>query len=907
MSQEPQYTHSLAPGTELKDYRIESVLGKGGFGITYLAEDIRLKKKVAIKELLPDGIATRGSGSTVVAQTSSQEEDFRWAIDSFLKEAQTLAGFEHPNIVRIYRLFEANDTAYMVMPFVEGDSLKEMVSKRKTLNYAEVKNILSHLLDGLEVVHRLDTLHRDIKPDNIIITKDGTPMLIDFGAARQTISGKTHDVTSIITPGYAAIEQYSTDARYQGPWSDIYALASVAYYMITGKQPVPASERNDAQRNMQPDPLPKLADLAPAGYPQQFLHAIDTALQMAEQLRPQCIADWRTLLAEPSKTMVNPSPASSMPPVMPGSQTAPPSANTAPVPLVHAPKKPKSKALLISICSVVALLLVAGGITAWKLIPNDDNGGTGADVSTKLTKIETFLDVKKPLSAKELIDEIDRSELATADAERYDSLSKQTQDQIANASNTVSISITPSFAQTELDGEKCKLTNGELEVKGLGSHTLRIFADGYQARSINFECEEIGGRISLSKVELEAQGNTRTITELINDLESALKQENLNEVSKLSEQLAKSTPPSHLKSKADDLLKQSEAFITKFKWRVTLKTNPPLTTLYLDKKRVYLANSTFRAETPGAHNLEISAAGYVTKTVPFTMSTDGKPLDLGTVTLEKSGSDDLAAKIGITQETAILVAKKFILAGNNPNQAADRTALLNDLVFYGNDQKNRQSKADLGKMFDAFYKRWKTRKYTIVGEVKAQAHSQGGSWVVSVPHSIELNDGLFTLKAKRDANFAILKSGGKPVINAYKEFMLGDAKDETVPNNTAIVSNLKAFNQARLVAGDTDGGESATKEASYYSNNTEYYGPKVLTRQEILQRINATRRQSGFRAYLVKSYSDFLHLTQSDPTGYSYSFKCVVEVTSDNGKTTRTEHVKVKYINGIPYVTSVRY
>ena len=197
MSDAQQYAHCLPNGTVIKDYRIEKVLGKGGFGITYLAEDIRLKKMVAIKELLPDGIAARGADSSVIAQSSSQEDDYKWAIDSFLKEAQTLAGFEHPNIVRIYRLFEDHNTAYMVMPFIEGVSLKDVVKQKKGLPFEEVKKIVHQLLDGLEVVHQLDTLHRDIKPDNIIIMDNGSPMLIDFGAARQTITGKTQDVPQI--------------------------------------------------------------------------------------------------------------------------------------------------------------------------------------------------------------------------------------------------------------------------------------------------------------------------------------------------------------------------------------------------------------------------------------------------------------------------------------------------------------------------------------------------------------------------------------------------------------------------------------------------------------------------------------------------------------------------------------
>ncbi|MGB0774997.1 MAG: serine/threonine protein kinase, partial [Akkermansiaceae bacterium] len=187
MSQQEPNALNLASGTVIQGYRIESVLGKGGFAITYLATDLDLAKKVVLKELLPDGIATRIDGHTVVTQTPAQQDDFKWAVDSFLNEAKTLATFEHPNIVRVSRLFKENGTAYIVMPFIQGQTLKSIIKSSAPLPQARIVEMLLPLLKGLEVVHRSDVLHRDIKPDNIFITEEGVPVLIDFGAARQQV------------------------------------------------------------------------------------------------------------------------------------------------------------------------------------------------------------------------------------------------------------------------------------------------------------------------------------------------------------------------------------------------------------------------------------------------------------------------------------------------------------------------------------------------------------------------------------------------------------------------------------------------------------------------------------------------------------------------------------------------
>jgi serine/threonine protein kinase len=189
--------HALPIGHTFDGYRILRLLGAGGFGITYLAEEVQIGRKVAIKEYLPQGFAARAADSfTVRAVSSSSQGQFAWGLDRFRKEASTLVAFEHPNIVSVYRYFEANGTAYLVMQYVEGKPLDALISGGKTLDESEIGEVILPILDGLEQVHAAHFLHRDIKPANIYIRRDGRPVLLDFGAARQNpmVGGRPHAV-----------------------------------------------------------------------------------------------------------------------------------------------------------------------------------------------------------------------------------------------------------------------------------------------------------------------------------------------------------------------------------------------------------------------------------------------------------------------------------------------------------------------------------------------------------------------------------------------------------------------------------------------------------------------------------------------------------------------------------------
>jgi TPR repeat protein/cyclophilin family peptidyl-prolyl cis-trans isomerase/serine/threonine protein kinase len=280
---------ALPVGFQIEHFRIEAVLGKGGFGITYLAVDLQLGKRVAVKELLPDTIATRVEGVTVVPHSAGLEENWEWARDRFLEEARTLATFSHPAIVGVHRLIEANGTVYMVMDYVEGESYETRLQRIGTEpDQASLMAVIGPILSGLEEVHAHGLLHRDIKPENILIDKRAQPVLIDFGSARESV-GKTMTMTSIVTHGYSPIEQYQTRGK-MGPWTDIYALGAVMCRAIAGEKPPVASDR------VVEEVYGGLVPSGSSGYSRSFCAAIDWALRVKPEERPQSVDQWKERL-----------------------------------------------------------------------------------------------------------------------------------------------------------------------------------------------------------------------------------------------------------------------------------------------------------------------------------------------------------------------------------------------------------------------------------------------------------------------------------------------------------------------------------------------------------------------------------------------------------------------------------
>ena len=226
-------------------YLIGRVLGKpGGFGITYLAMDMKLKVKVAIKEYLPRDLAGREpSSSTVYPHSKEDAEFFAKGLDDFLKEAQNLAQFDHANIVRVRNFFKENDTAYIVMDYYDGITLMEYVQNMGgKVEWQMAIKIMTPIMDALREVHTKGFLHRDIKPHNIYLTRENRIILLDFGSARQAMGERSKSLSMIFTPGFAAFEQYHRRGN-QGPWTDVYGVAATLYFMITGDAPPDANER----------------------------------------------------------------------------------------------------------------------------------------------------------------------------------------------------------------------------------------------------------------------------------------------------------------------------------------------------------------------------------------------------------------------------------------------------------------------------------------------------------------------------------------------------------------------------------------------------------------------------------------------------------------------------------------
>ena len=293
---------ALPLGHRLQNYRIDGVLGVGGFGVAYLAAHATLGHRVAIKEYLPNEFAVR-DGTTVHPKSASDRSDFEWGLTRFLDEAKTLARFEHRNLVRVRDYFEANRTAYIVMDYEDGEPLDRLLERRGTLTEAQLKRVLLPIVDGLREVHGAGFLHRDIKPSNVFVRReDESPVLLDFGAARQALGRKSRSLTAVASAGYSPPEQYESDGN-QGPWTDVYALSALCYKAITGSTPMDVLDRQrEIFRNRRADPLPRPADNPPEGYSRSFLEAVDWGLRLSEEDRPQTLDDWVTRLDAPQDT-----------------------------------------------------------------------------------------------------------------------------------------------------------------------------------------------------------------------------------------------------------------------------------------------------------------------------------------------------------------------------------------------------------------------------------------------------------------------------------------------------------------------------------------------------------------------------------------------------------------------------
>lgn len=350
----------LPVGSYLGEFELTKVIGEGGFGIVYLAEDHSLGRRVALKEYMPSSLAQRVGGTQVSVKSERHRETFEAGLKSFVNEARLLAQFDHPSLVKVYRFWEANGTAYMVMPFYEGVTLKdELKAMGAPPDEAWLRELLEPLSEALAVIHAEQCFHRDIAPDNVILLKGSNrPLLLDFGAARRVIGDMTQALTVILKPGYAPVEQYAeVPGMKQGPWTDVYALAAVVYYAITGKTP-PTSVGRLMNDNYVP-----MVQAGAGRYSPSFLAAIDRALVVKPEQRTQSIDALRHDLGmEPSapdtgKTQRRSGPSTTAGALSPGAAT-------------H-----KSRVPVFAGIAVVLLVAMAGGLYAWL-------GGKPAPAST---------------------------------------------------------------------------------------------------------------------------------------------------------------------------------------------------------------------------------------------------------------------------------------------------------------------------------------------------------------------------------------------------------------------------------------------------------------------------------------------------------------------------------------------
>ena len=375
----------LPPGTRIEEFEIERALQSGGFGVTYLARDRSLGRRVAIKEYLPREWGGRRADGSVGPRSSSHAKDYQWGLTRFLEEARTLARLDHPRIVRVHRVIEAWGTAYMVMEYVEGRNLEEALKAEGPWPEARVRGLLDSLLPGLAQVHAAGLIHRDIKPANVMLRADGTPVLIDFGAARYAAGAHSHSLTSVLTPGYAPFEQYQTGGK-QGAWTDVYALGAVAYRALSGQTPVEATARVRA------DPLAPVSAAAAGGVSESFGAAVTSALAVWTEDRPQDVAAWRAQWDAGAVPAPSPSPS---PAPFPSPSPSPSPARPVPPPpqvegaAFHAAGKDRGASRNVRrpgpLLAGLAALVLAAGVAVWLIVdqrPDDapPDGGRVADL-----------------------------------------------------------------------------------------------------------------------------------------------------------------------------------------------------------------------------------------------------------------------------------------------------------------------------------------------------------------------------------------------------------------------------------------------------------------------------------------------------------------------------------------------
>ena len=391
---------ALETGSIIDNFTIEKVLGIGGFGIVYLAKHNLTDALVAIKEFFPSSMVHRVNSSTVQINTTHDNPSFAAGMESFVKEARTLARLHHAGLVQVLHFWEGNGTAYMVMPYYEGETLKSYMEKpdfattSTFIKVAFIKNLLTELLPTLEYLHEKNIFHRDIKPDNIFLLKSSKPLLLDFGAARQIVD-QAANITTILTEGYAPVEQYDKNGH-QGAKTDIYALSAVLYHFITGRAPQASVTR------VFNDPVVCLEENYSDHYPMGILKAIDAGLIVDPDKRPSSVTDWKAILENEGK------------------KTPQPISPVNDVEIISLPER-KSKSKIKPILIISFIVIAAAGVFFLK--PQNEKS------QLRVQTIDLFTQLKNQLEAQHT---------ANIDIETK---VKQTQDQIKRSRDNANIAL----------------------------------------------------------------------------------------------------------------------------------------------------------------------------------------------------------------------------------------------------------------------------------------------------------------------------------------------------------------------------------------------------------------------------------------------------------------------------------
>ncbi len=282
---------ALQPGSHIGDLQINAILGVGAFGITYLVTDPAIGTRFALKEYLPSKHVSRQDDGKVLPINKQSEQIFKSGLKSFLNEARIVAALDHPNIVKVLRYFEANGTAYFLMPYYQGQPLHHLLESGGAFNREDAKALMLPLMDALEYIHAEGVVHQDVKPANIYMTRNGDPVLLDFGVAAADGNG-TATANNLGSAGYAAPEQAAANGNI-GPWTDIYALAATLYRCVSGRIPASATDRQERLDAGYDDPLTAFSELAPTGLYGGLTDAVELGLKLPPKERPGDVGQWK--------------------------------------------------------------------------------------------------------------------------------------------------------------------------------------------------------------------------------------------------------------------------------------------------------------------------------------------------------------------------------------------------------------------------------------------------------------------------------------------------------------------------------------------------------------------------------------------------------------------------------------